>query len=175
MHTWYGKALLRGVAVRGRFAGALALVAGLAIIVMTLLLFAGVIARTVLGSPIPGITEISANALMVAVVYLALAGASHIRISIIARRFPPGVRRVLGGVLGLLSTLVLATFFVATAGAAWDAQQIGERVVGSVSFEIWPWRVLVSAGLLVATIGALVDSLATFSGIETSDEAEGTA
>lgn len=123
---------------------------------LAVLIFLDVTGRSFLSSPIPGTKEIIQNS-VVAITFLQLPLAiytgSMLRTSIFADAVPPGVRRWLRTVAGLLGL----AFFIGIVLSTWqpllDAWRIGEyEGEGALRVPTWPVRGLV---LIMSAFGAV--------------------
>lgn len=130
-------------------------VAGLILLLMAGIILTGVVARYILDSPLPGITELIGEGLMVALIYLSLSSAHHIRVSLVITRLPDKVRKFVDfGVVGLCAGVLLLGV-VPAAQKAMGAYRSGEATTGLVTFAIWPYRVIVVVGIALTAIRAL--------------------
>jgi TRAP-type C4-dicarboxylate transport system permease small subunit len=134
------------------------------VFVLTVLTVAEVIARYLFNSPIPGTWELS-QLMLVGIVFLGLAdaqaGGRHVRVELFIRRLDPGVRR--GLELMALALGLVMFIFILWAGArdTWRAWDIGDYTLGSVTFPVWPSKLMVPAGSLLLVIRFAVQMMRT--------------
>jgi TRAP-type C4-dicarboxylate transport system permease small subunit len=132
------------------------LVLGAAILlVMAAITIAGVFARYVLSRPLAGITELLGEGLMVALIYLSLSSAQHIRVSLIVTRFPPAVRRLVELVVLATVVAVLLVGVYAAYGSAITSYRTGEATTGLRTVPIYPFRFIVMIGLALTVLRVL--------------------
>jgi len=129
---------------------------GLVLIGMTLLMVYNIVARSLFDAPVDGVVTIVAEALMIAVVYLAFAAPVQISIRLLINRSPALARRVVDTVTWVISIVVFAVAAWASTTRAIDSFERGERTVGTSTFLLYPYRFLVAAGLLAAAIHVVV-------------------
>lgn len=130
--------------------------AGLVLIAMTLLILYNVIARYVFNAPLESVVDIVQSAMMVSLVYLALAAPAHISIRLIMRFLPRGAETLVNTLTWLLSAALFALGAWAAFGRAQSSRATGESTVGVVTFSIYPFRYVVAFGLLAAAVHVLV-------------------
>lgn len=150
--------------------------AGLVLIAMTLLIVYNVIARYVFNAPLESVVDIVQSAMMVSIVYLALAAPAHISIRLLTRLLPRGAEMLLNTVTWLLSAALLALGAWAALGRAQSSRATGESTVGVVTFSIYPFRYVVAFGLLAAAVHVLVVGRSWVKGFEVEkivEEVEG--
>ncbi len=148
-----GKEIRRQLrAVDAKLTWGMLTLAGLVLLLMTLLMVYNIVARTLFDAALDGIVSIVEEALMVAIVYLALAAPIPISLRIFVDRLPSAVTGIVDWITWAVSTVVL---LVAGWGAwfrAVDAYDRGERTVGLFSFPLYPFRFVVAVGLLYAAL-----------------------
>lgn len=129
--------------------------AGLVLLGMTAFILAGVWGRYVLNDPIPGVTELIGEGLIVAAIYLALSSAHHIRVSLVVSRLSEGTRRVIDYfVVGICAGVLLLAVWPA-AEKALGAYRSGEATTGLVTFQLWPYRAIIVVGVALTAIRAI--------------------
>lgn len=141
----------------------LIVVAGIATIVMLVIIVADVISKAFFSFAIPGVDTIVASYLMVAVIFLPLAMLElieeNIAVDVLYNVMPVVLRRlcaILGHVLTILFYLLLAWLYLAV---AIEAFEIREFVTGSWNVPIWPARIIMPIGLTFAAAVAIVKLL----------------
>ena len=130
-------------------------IAGVSILVMTLLGGADVIATAALGKPIPAVFE-STAALMVMVVFLCLGHlqltGENIAIDMLPKRLGSRAKRVHAS----LSQAIALAFFATFAWQAWEmaahSWSIREYSMGLVPFPIYPGKFAVVVGAALTTL-----------------------
>ena len=148
--------MVNGTRARGRLKTAnarltslLLTMAGLALLAMTLLMVYNILARALFDAPVDGVVSIVEEALMVAIVYLALAAPIPISLRIVIDRLPAGIARIVDTCTWLMSIAVLLVAGWGSWERAIVSYERGERTVGLFSFPLYPYRFLVALGLLV--------------------------
>ncbi len=127
----------------------------LVLLVMAGIMIAGVVMRYLFNNPIAGVTELVGSGLMVALIYLSLSSAEHIRVTIVVNRLPAAVRRwVERGVIAV-SVVVLSIGVYTGWVKAISSYRAGEATEGLVSVAIYPYRFLIVLGLLLTALRAL--------------------
>lgn len=123
--------------------------AGAVLIVITLVVLAGIASRLLFGQPIPASNELIGSCLMVALTYLALSSALHIRITALTRRLPEKFARWAENVVVAVSAVGLALAVWAALSIALLSFRTEESTVGLYTFDIAPFRFLIVVGLLL--------------------------
>lgn len=145
-------------ALRSRIANALTTVSlgagALTLLVMTAIILAGVFARYLLRRPLPGITELIGEGLIVALIYLSLSSANHIRVSLVVNRLPRSVRKVIDFVVLGVCLVVLAVGVLPAWDSAVQSYRSGEATTGLITYDIYPFRFIIIVGLVLTFIRA---------------------
>ena len=141
---WLGTASLAVAAV---FIGLLAIVGT-----------ADSIGTQIFAMPVPSALEMS-QAGMVVVVFMGLAYAQrrrgHVTVDIFTGRFEGGMKVVFTA-LALVAAIAFFSFLAWRSGiAAWESYQIDERSWGLTRFPIWPSKIALSFGCIVALLESL--------------------
>ena len=127
--------------------GALSGFATLAIMVVVVLDVAG---RALFNSPLPGGNEFS-ELLLVGMIFLGLAAAQqqrqHFAIEIAVQHLPPRVRRWVEIAGWLVSLALVGLLGWLSAQQAWASMLKSEASYGTISFPIWPARMVLAFGL----------------------------
>ncbi len=137
-----------------------ALLAGITLLVMSLIGAADVVATQLLDWPIPAALELI-ETLLVASLFLAFSFAQqerrHIQVNAVLNRLSPGARRACIA-FGDLCTLVL---FSMIAWYAWKAAghsiSVGEFKSGLINFPLWPARITLASGATLMLLQAATD------------------
>lgn len=141
------------------FASGLAFyVAVLLLVVLTCIGTADVLLTQFLSRPIPGAVELS-EAAMAVLVFLGLGQVQrvrgHIVIDLFTQRLPPAASRW----LTVLTSSIELCFMAAMGAAAWALAmrsfRLSETATGYLAFPLFPGKALVVAGILLATIELL--------------------
>lgn len=124
-----------------------------------------VIARAAFSKPIPGTYEI-VQVLLVGVVFLALSAVQtqrrHVKVDMLISHLPPKVQAV-SGVLGDIAGAVFFGLIVWRTGLwTWESWEAGEKVVGLISFPLYPVKGLLVLGTFLACLKFLFDSIEGF-------------
>ena len=142
----------------GTIKGASAL-AGIILTGMMVLIIADGAMRYVLARPIKGVFEVTEEILMVMMVFLALAGASHIRVTFLMERLP---QKFKDGTRIVLLALTVGFFGIVVwqswAYAIFSFTQ-SETSWGLIPFPLYPSRFMVFIGFLLLTLRLLVTLL----------------
>lgn len=153
-------------AVESRLQWLMVTLAGLVLIAMTLLIVYNVVARKFFDRPLEAVIDIVQAAMMVLLVYLALAAPAHIAIRLVMRLVPSRAAMAVNTFTWLLS----ATLFAVGAWAAFDRAQssraTGESTVGVTTFAIYPYRYVVAFGLFAAAVHVLLVGRSWVAGFE---------
>ena len=139
------------------------LLAGLALVLMTLHVLADVIAGLVFNSPIPGTLEIVAFYYMVAAIVFPAAYLErrneHIAVELFYSRFPGWGRRA----ADVWAALLTAAFFAAFTYQSWldalEATATREVVMGAAAIEIWPSRYILPISFALMVLVSLFNAL----------------
>ncbi len=142
------------------FAGALAIVAGAALLLMMIQTAADVFMANFFGRPIEGNLEIISTYYMVLVVFLPLAFVElrheHINVDLFVRLLPEGVRRAVNA----FGYLVSALFFGILAYQTWidavKSWRIDEVRMGAIYVTIWPAKFALPLGFVAIMLAILL-------------------
>lgn len=145
-----------------RFATALSrgmvAIAGFSIVAMLVLVAGDVISRAVLNIAIPGIDTVVAAYLMVATIFLPLAMLEmleeNISVDILRDHVPDVVKDIFDVIGRLLTTILYGLLAWLYVHVALESFEIREFVTGTWDVPIWPARIIMPIGLLVATLAA---------------------
>jgi TRAP-type C4-dicarboxylate transport system permease small subunit len=140
--------------------------AGIILAGMMVLIISDVLMRYVFAKPIHGVLEITEEILMIAVVFLTLASAPHIRVTFITERFRPEVRAR----IRVISLIPVILFFVivdwkSLLQAAFSFSK-GETSWGLIPFPLYPSRFVVFLGFTFLTLRLLIRLMDTLRGKE---------
>ncbi len=143
-----------------RLAWALAVIAGVALVLMMLQMAADVFMANILGRTIRGNLEIISVYHMVLVVFLPLAFVErrheHICVDLVIQLMPRLVQRI-GLVIGyLLSAAFFAVLAYQTGHDAVRSYQIGEIMMGSRYVTIWPAKFALPIGFFAVMLPCLL-------------------
>lgn len=140
----------------------LGVLSGFLTLLVMMLVVVDVASRFLLNAPIPGAEEI-AILLLVAKIYISMPTAQqegqNFEVDIITRLLPPTTLRVVRSVTLLISVIVVGLIAWLTVGLAWDSLLENESSSGTVTFPIWPSRILIAFGLVCLTLQFLFDFL----------------
>lgn len=156
------RALARWITRFNRF---LATVAGLLTALITLVACLDVAARALANRSIPGASEV-AVVLLVALVFLGFAAAEskgeNFSVTLLVQALKPRTRRVLHVVANLLSlaAIALLAWFSWTRGIA--STLASEASYGTISFPVWPSRLLIAFGLTMLALQIVAGLLNDF-------------
>jgi TRAP-type C4-dicarboxylate transport system permease small subunit len=119
---------------------------------------ADIFGTSLLGMPVPSALELSEAALVI-VVFMGLAQAQrrrgHITVDILSSRLT-GIWRTASVALALLAAITFFGFIGWRGGiAAWESVLIDERSMGQSSFPIYPGKILLCLGCMIAATEAL--------------------
>lgn len=126
---------------------AASLLAALVLLVITAVALANVGSRAFAGKPLESSNELIGSWLMVALVYLPLSSAHHIRITMLTSRMPRAVLRWVDGAVVILCVAGLVLAIWATLVAAVISFQTHESTVGLHTFPLGPIRLVICIGL----------------------------
>ncbi len=140
--------------------------AGIILAGMMGLIISDVLMRYVWAKPIHGVLEITEEILMIAVVFLTLASAPHIRVTFITERFRPEVRAT----IRIVSLIPVILFFIildwkSLLQATFSFNK-GETSWGLIPFPLYPSRFVVFLGFTFLTLRLLVRLIDTLQGKE---------
>lgn len=143
----------------------LGILSGFATLAMMIVIILDVAGRGLFNAPISGGNELS-ELLLVALIFLGLAAAQqrrqHYTVDILNHIAGPVGRRVME-VIGLLTSLaVVALLAWLSAKHAWAATLQGESSYGTISFPIWPARILIAFGFALLAIQFVIDLVKLF-------------
>ena len=147
-------------------------ISALMLLAMMLIMIYNVVARAAFHAPLDGVVAIVGEALMVAVVYLALASPVQISLRIVVNLLPDLMAAAIDRITWFISIAVLAVAAFGSLGSAVSSYQHHERTVGIFSFQLYPYRFLVAGGLLAAAIHVVVVGKRWVAGLDSSEESK---
>ena len=134
--------------------------AGITLFVMMLMVVANTLTRKLLNWPITGVFELTASMLTLAV-FLALAytqkAGAHISVDVVSRHFTGTTRFVFEIAAPLLGAVCFAWATYASWLFAFEAYEMGEQEWGSITYPIWPVKMLVCFGIAALTLRYVVE------------------
>ena len=146
-------------------AGALAIVAGAALLLMMVQTAADVFMANVFGRPIEGNLEIISTYYMVLVVFLPLALVElrheHINVDLFVRLLPEGMRRSVNAFGYLVSALFFGILAFQTWNDAVHAWRIDEVRMGAIYVTIWPAKFALPLGFGAIMLAILLHAWKT--------------
>jgi len=150
--------------------------ASLTLLVLTGLTTADALGRYLLNSPIRGAGEIIEDYFMIALIFLPLSYSfmqeGHVRVTMIERYLPGGVKRAVGKMHLLLSFSLFGLIALAGWERCAEAWRIEEISTSSVGYPMWPCYLMVpiGCGLLCLRIAQVFFGGAKKGHAETHDE-----
>lgn len=135
---------------------------------MAVHVIADVLARYLFNQPLPGTIEIVSLYYMVATIYLPIAYVQsrrqHIAVYQFTEWLPERGRLIIDGLVGILSTVVVALLAWRGVIEAMRATEIGQQsIAGSYAISSWPPRWFVPFGLAVMALQTIVQCARDFS------------
>lgn len=144
-----------------RFNIALAVIAGLAAVALMVNVVFDVAGRFLLNKPIPPTLDFTQYAWMPTLIALglglALQRGEHIRVSLLTSPTSSRVQRIVEIVAMVFTLATLAPLTYFTAIKAYDAMNLQEAAVGSPWMVIWPFRWIVTLGLIGLFLQAIAE------------------
>lgn len=116
---------------------------------MMALIFVDVIGRYAFNRPLPGVYEFTEDILMVAIVFLAIAAAEHVRVRVVIERLRGRARQIVELLdllipIGLIALMTWQTGVMA--GFSWKTREATEAII---AYPIYPSRFIVALGLFL--------------------------
>jgi len=146
----------------GKFVIALGLLAGAITFAVMWLIDANALMRKLFNSPVPGSFEIT-EAALVLIIFFSLAYTQrkrgHIRVTLVTRRLPEGVRHFLFILAMLVGACLMAWFAYAAYTYADRSYQIQEKEWGVITFSVWPIKAAIAIGFALFSLQFLLDAL----------------
>lgn len=139
---------------------------GVATMLMIFSILPDVFTRNFLGFSISGVSEFNV-ALLVTLVFVGLAGAqaqgAHFRVGLIDTILGRGrAYQLVRIVTTLISIAIFAIILKATSIQAITSTRRGEYTFGDVQFPIWPFKIIVSVGILLLLVQLFLDLIKLF-------------
>jgi len=154
--------MTRAIAWFERLVHRLGMLSGFLTLVVMLLVVVDVTSRFFFNAPIPGGEEM-AILLLVAKIYISMPTAQqegqNFEVDIVTRLLPPHVLRIVRAFTLAVSAVVVGLIAALTVGLAWESVVENESTYGTVSFPVWPSRILIAFGLVCLTLQFLFDFL----------------
>ena len=161
------------LSIDARLRSFLLTLAAIALLAMMLLMVYNIVARTWFDAPVDGVVAIVGDAMMVAVVYLALCTPVHISLRIAVRFLPDSLERLVDTLTWLVSLAVLSVAAWASWGRAVSSYERAERTVGTFTFQLYPYRFLVAAGILATAVHVVIVGRRWVAGMSEADHVGG--
>ena len=121
--------------------------------------FLNVISRAAFDSPVPGVVDLAALCLVLAV-FLSLGEAevseAHVRMQIFTSRMRPRLRNAVRALAMAISTAFLGLMIWASYLRLYRSFQSKEVIIGTIPLNVWPFRFVVMAGLFVMACICLI-------------------
>lgn len=156
--------MVRLISLLERLFNQLGVLSGFMTLLVMMLVVVDVASRFFFNAPVPGAEEI-AILLLVAKIYISMPTAQqegqNFEVDIVTRLLPAPTLRVLRSVTLAISVIVVGLIAYLTVGLAWDSVLENESSSGTVTFPVWPSRVLIAFGLVCLTLQFLFDFLRT--------------
>ena len=142
------------------FTAQLGALSGFATLAITMVVVLDVAGRALLNAPLPGGNEFS-ELLLVGMIFLGLAAAQqqrqHFAIEIAVQHLPPAARRWVEIAGWLVSLALVGVLGWLSARQAWASMLKAEASYGTISFPIWPARMVLAFGLGLLAVQFAVD------------------
>lgn len=152
-----------------RFTRQLGVLGGFATLMVMIVIILDVAGRTFFNAPIPGGNELS-ELLLVVLIFLGLAaaqqGRNHYTVDIVTHLLGPVAQRRLETIGMVVSLLVVGLLAWLSAKHAWQAMLQGESSYGTISFPIWPARVVIAFGLGLLALQLIIDIVKTLCSLD---------
>lgn len=142
-------------------AGAMGVIAGVALFLMMAIMTAHVIGRK-FGEPIPGAFEASEQLIIIVFSFpLAAVGLrkGHIVFELVTNLFPPAFRTRLEVVIHILLILLFGLLTWKALEKGWQSFLVREYRQAVIDFPIWPFRIALAIGLVAFTVQLVVSWL----------------
>ncbi|MDF1791259.1 MAG: TRAP transporter small permease [Thalassobaculaceae bacterium] len=150
----------RAEALLDRLLSLMAGLSGITLFVMMVMVVANTLTRKFLNWPITGVFELTASMLTLAV-FLALAYTqkvgAHISVDVVSRHFSGGPKKLFELSAPVLGAVCFAWATYASWLFAFESFEMGEQEWGSITYPIWPVKMLVCFGLAALTLRYLVE------------------
>lgn len=157
----------RAEALLDRLLALMAKLSGITLFVMMVMVVANTLTRKFLNWPITGVFELTASMLTLAV-FLALAytqkAGAHISVDVLSRHFNGTTRKVFEVSAPVLGAVCFAWATYASWLFAFESFEMGEQEWGSITYPIWPVKMLVCFGLAALTLRYVVEIFLTACG-----------
>lgn len=157
----------RAEALLDRLLALMAKLSGITLFVMMVMVVANTLTRKFLNWPITGVFELTASMLTLAV-FLALAytqkAGAHISVDVLSRHFSGTTRKAFEVSAPVLGAVCFAWATYASWLFAFESFEMGEQEWGSITYPIWPVKMLVCFGLAALTLRYVVEIFLTARG-----------
>ena len=151
----------------------LALASSIAVLAITIAIVIDVVGRSVWGVPLDGASEFAVTAL-IAVVFLGLARAQrtggNFRVDLVIRLLPSSLRWILEALWRVIAAVLVGLLAWLSVVEATNATAIGESTYGTVTFPVWPARIILAFGLCVLFLQLVVEIVRICIGLPPIDE-----
>jgi TRAP-type transport system small permease protein len=153
----------------------LATFSGLLTAIITLIVCVDVAARGLANHSLPGASEV-AVLLLLAVVFLGFARAQaqgeNFSVTVFTQSLRPELRRRFQVVADLVSLLTVSLIAWFSWSKAIDSTKAGEESYGTISFPVWPSRLLIAFGLTMLALQLVAGLLRSAGDSETGEAGE---
>ena len=142
-----------------------AIVGATAVLALMLLMTADAIGRKLVGRSLPGALEASESLMVIAVflplMYVQRKG-GHIVVTVATRALPRRWQELMDAIATFVGFLLFAVIVWVVGGKAWGSFLSREIRIGTVVFPVWPFRGVMTAGLLLFAVQLAVSSFGHF-------------
>lgn len=151
----------------------LALASSIAVLAITVAIVIDVVGRSIWSKPLDGASEFAVTAL-IAVVFLGLARAQrtggNFRVDLVIRLLPESLRWVLETVWRVLAAVLVGLLAWLSVAEAITSTAMGESTFGTITFPVWPARLILAFGLCVLFLQIVVEIIRLCMGLPPIDE-----
>ncbi len=152
-----------------RTSGAVAILAGLAVVLLIVTVTIDVVGRTLFRSPLAGTLEMTAYWWMPMITLLAFAftekGQEHIKVTILLDALPLRMRQLVEGSFGLLTIALLLLLAWFALQEALYAAEIGKTTPSRPPVTVWPFYFVAVAGIGLLALQVVATTWRCFAGL----------
>lgn len=143
--------------------------AGVALVLLAVNVFADVVGRAFFKTPFQGTLEMTANWWMPTLTLLAFgiteARQEHIKVTILLDALPLRMRQIVEGSFGILAVGLLIALTYYTLQDALESAAYGQTTAGFPPIAIWPFKLVAVAGIAILALQAAASALRSFAGL----------
>lgn len=134
-------------------------IAGIGLLLLMVLTTVDALLRYFFSAPLTGVLEFSEEYLMIAIIYMPISfvyiAGGHIKVELLERHFPPGIKRIVEKANIFVGLLLFALITGASVPVVIAAIAIGEHSSSALAYPMAPTYMMLTIGCILLCIRAI--------------------